>query len=322
MTNTTTNSISYMLTTNALTISKDGKTHIVRRDDPLFDRCKAELQRQNLLEAFALLDRPAAIHNATSGRMQVVNGTCMLDGKPVRGELGSRIISFLAENLPVGGLLAFAEKLRKNPSSRAVEDLFSFLEANNHPITEDGDFIAYKRVMGEDAQGRYLDIYSKTMDNRPGAELRMERNEVDDNPDRTCSHGLHVANWHYAAGRYGNGQGVMMEVSVSPADVVAIPTDYNQSKMRVCGYKVRGVVQNPNANKLLVRDFSTGEEELSETEEEDSEDCSDEDSSSLCEECGWREATEGECLCEECSIEEEVGSGGGEEEEEEDNSSL
>jgi len=37
----------------------------------------------------------------------------------------------------------------------------------------------------------------------------------------------------------------MLEVKIDPADVVAIPTDYNNAKMRICKYEVLGVVTTP-----------------------------------------------------------------------------
>jgi hypothetical protein len=130
--------------------------------------------------------------------------------------------------------------------------LFEFLEKNKHPITEDGKFIAYKKVANANSDGKYLDIYSHTFDNSPGQVISMDRNQVDEDPSQTCSSGLHVANWDYAANHYGSATDTMMEVEVDPADVVAVPTDYNQAKMRTCRYTVRGVVVNPNANKHLV----------------------------------------------------------------------
>jgi hypothetical protein len=77
----------------------------------------------------------------------------------------------------------------------------------------------------------------------------MPRNQVNEDPNQTCSYGLHVANFDYASGF---GSGHMLEVEVHPADVVAIPVDYNQAKMRVCKYKVIGVVEQELSTPLRI----------------------------------------------------------------------
>ena len=65
----------------------------------------------------------------------------------------------------------------------------------------------------------------------------MERNEVDDNRDRTCSTGLHFCSQDYLD--HFGGQRIMI-VKINPADVVSIPSDYNDSKGRATGYEVVG----------------------------------------------------------------------------------
>jgi Ran GTPase-activating protein (RanGAP) involved in mRNA processing and transport len=43
----------------------------------------------------------------------------------------------------------------------------------------------------------------------------------------------------------------MLEVKVNPRDVVAVPVDYNNAKMRVCEYVVLSVVTNENTDDAL-----------------------------------------------------------------------
>jgi hypothetical protein len=66
----------------------------------------------------------------------------------------------------------------------------------------------------------------------------MDRSKVDDDPNNTCSKGLHVASLPYLQHYPGS---VTVLVKVNPANVVSIPTDYNNSKMRVCEYEVFAV---------------------------------------------------------------------------------
>ena len=62
----------------------------------------------------------------------------------------------------------------------------------------------------------------------------MNRNDVDDNPNNHCSHGLHVARYNYAY----NWDDKTVIVKINPRDVVCVPDDYDGEKMRVCKYEV------------------------------------------------------------------------------------
>jgi hypothetical protein len=119
--------------------------------------------------------------------------------------------------------------------------LYKFLEHNGHPITQDGCFIAYRGVTKD-----FKDPHTRTFDNSVGSICEMPRDQVDDNPDNTCSSGLHVACYSYANG-FGK---VTVEVKVDPVDVVCVPRDYNGTKMRVCKFEVLNVVQNENTQQL------------------------------------------------------------------------
>jgi hypothetical protein len=69
---------------------------------------------------------------------------------------------------------------------------------------------------------------------RVGDVVEMPRSEVTFDPSVSCSSGLHVADWGYA-----NGMGnTVLAVLVNPRDVVSVPTDYGDAKVRVCRYKV------------------------------------------------------------------------------------
>ena len=65
--------------------------------------------------------------------------------------------------------------------------------------------------------------------------VSMPRQAVDDNPNNTCSHGLHVCSYEYLKNFTGER---LVVCKVNPRDVVSIPTDYNHTKMRVCRYEV------------------------------------------------------------------------------------
>jgi hypothetical protein len=119
--------------------------------------------------------------------------------------------------------------------------LFGFLQHAGIPIAPDGRFLAYKGVMKD-----YRDVHSsrctsetcghKTYYNRPGAANEMPRNEVSDDPDVPCHAGLHVGSLAYARDL---GERVVV-CAVGPEDVVCVPKDCSQQKVRCCRYEVVG----------------------------------------------------------------------------------
>ena len=244
------NRIAFTVSKQSITVNFDGQTHtVLATDTDTYNNVKLALKEGRNEDVKVLVNKPLHIEKSSGGFFQVRDGKVLIDGTEVHGDLGRQIMDFSNEGLPFEPLVKFYRNLCKNPSARVVSQLFSFLEKNQHPITEDGKFIAYKKV-GAD----FKDLYTHTLDNSPGKTLEVPRNQVDENPNVTCSFGLHVANWDYAANKYGTSADIMLEVEVCPSSVVAIPLDYNESKLRVAAYTVRSVVTNPNGNKVLVRD--------------------------------------------------------------------
>lgn len=178
-----------------------------------------------------LLDTKSAIFNFSDGNFEVVNGVVHVQGKPVPNGLSKKIIAFAKENLPYKPLLKFWDKLNKNPSFYVVNSLYEFLEKNDYPITDDGDIIAYKGVRND-----WTDNYTGTILNTIGTTVSMPRNEVDNNPDKSCSNGFHVGNYTFATSYSNNGHMIM--ASVDPENVVSMPNAYDFTKMRVCSYSI------------------------------------------------------------------------------------
>jgi hypothetical protein len=65
-----------------------------------------------------------------------------------------------------------------------------------------------------------------------------------------------VAAFEYADKFYSNGH--LMEIKVNPKNVVAVPTDYNQQKMRVCEYEVMAEYKGPRVEQLY--NYEPGEQ--------------------------------------------------------------
>jgi hypothetical protein len=271
--------VSWLITDNNITVNYDGQTHIVARTDALADHLIKAVKEKKLDEIPNLVSTAKRIENFSKGTFVVQDGEILVNGIPAPAALGNKIIKFSNEGLPYEPLVKFAANLQRNPSFRSVNELFQFLEKNDHPLTENGNFIAYKKV-----RSNFTDCHTGTFDNSVGTVVSMARNQVDEDSNRTCSNGLHVANWDYANNFYGNGSGIMLEVEVDPADVVAVPTDYNQAKMRVCKYKVLGVVDHEHSSDMGIR-YTEPQVDDTEEEEED-EECVDCEG---CEGCGGGE---------------------------------
>lgn len=164
---------------------------------------------------------------------QIING-----GQVIDTALTDLIIKFKKEDLPFEPLKKFMARISRNPSEESKKHLFMFLEARKATLTEDGCFLAYKKVTQIFVEGKpvLVDSHSKSFDNSVGKTVKMPREKVDADRNRTCSHGLHVATSCFAKD-YAGGN-VLITVKVDPADVVAVPYDYNNEKMRVCQYEV------------------------------------------------------------------------------------
>ena len=187
--------------------------------------------------AAKLISVKEAVSIAISGSGITLKGNQLyFQGNVVRGILGKRILEMMRLGHDCEPLELFLTNLVQNPSSRAVEELYGFLEVSMLPITDDGHFLAYKSVTND-----FKDHHTGTMDNSIGSIVEMTRNLVDEDKNRTCSAGLHFAAHEYAKG-FGS-SGKMVVLKINPKDVVAIPSDYKNMKGRACKYEILEEVQ-------------------------------------------------------------------------------
>lgn len=218
----------------------DGLTPItVDYDHCYFDEIRYLALDDMYDEALDLMDTRRSAKRAISGTGFELEGDALyLNDYKIPDNMASRIFELADEGGSVKPLEYFFKRLLKNPSYRAVQELYGFLEVSKLPITETGYFVAYKAV-SED----YTDYYSGTMDNSVGAKPTMPRNLVDEDKNRTCSAGLHFAAYEYASAFVRN-SGHLMAVVIDPADVVAIPSDYNNQKGRASTYEILEEIKN------------------------------------------------------------------------------
>ncbi|QBX32685.1 protector from prophage-induced early lysis [Aeromonas phage Asfd_1] len=228
----------WMANSKFLSVTIGAETYNASGDHPQFMEIIGLLREEKYDDAMELLNIKRGLERYVSGDLIIEGGTLKYKDLIIDSGLTRRIIDKMQNGEPFEPLVAFFDNLMANPSRRAVYQLYDFLEHNDIEITDDGFFIAWKRVNSD-----FKDKYTGKFDNSPGTIVKVNRFQVDEDPDVTCSHGLHVAAKSYIP-HYGGGSGKIIACKVNPADVVAIPTDYNNAKMRCAGYEVLYEVTN------------------------------------------------------------------------------
>jgi hypothetical protein len=229
----------YLVQGTNVVVVIDNKPHTISKTHITYQKVVDAIKAGDWEAVKNTIDPQKVVVNYGQGNVAVQGDKLFWKGEEMHGTIVTRMIAMLQEGFSIEPLVLFMENLMGNPSFRAVNELYGFLEKNNLPITPDGHFLAYKKV-----RENYKDVHSGTFDNSVGKVCEMERNKVNDNKEQTCSTGLHFCSEGYL-GHFG-GERVMI-LKINPADVVSIPTDYNNSKGRCCRYEVIGEVgHNPN----------------------------------------------------------------------------
>jgi len=256
--------VNYHLLGDSVIINHKAKTTVIRRGDIRFDQVVQAIREGRLAEIPELIDTEAAF---TKKGLVLKDGLLYMDGDALPESLSQRVMDLVEAQMPIDIMVRFWKNLKANPSFNSRKMLYAFLEHNGHPLTEDGCFIAYRGVTED-----FKDIHTKTFNNSVGQVVEIDRSLVDDNPNNTCSSGLHVACHDYAKG-FGP---KLIEVKVNPKDVVTVPVDYNGTKMRVCKFEVMaeceqlltGPVYAPKAS-LWDEDDSLDEADIADFESDD-----------------------------------------------------
>lgn len=254
----------FILGAKSLSFVLDGKPRVINREAEIFNVALSAIRNGNLQKLREILEIKKTIvksmENAVDGVR--VEGSKILHGeREITGLVATRIFEMLRLGLDIQPMLNFLNRLMKNPSKRAVDETFDFVDACSLPVTEDGCILAYRK----NGKG-YLDSHSYSVVSKPVAlmdeaeqlkyeqpviggreknvtmqivdgvfTVSMPRNGVDEDKDRTCSAGLHFCSYTYLS--HFSGDHILV-VKIDPADIVAIPSDYNNAKGRCCKYQV------------------------------------------------------------------------------------
>lgn len=276
-----------------ITVVLDGERHSINAGNVLFSKA-LEAYKVNDWDAFIACVNPTirlkSLYASYEG-IEVKDGNLYVFGDPVHSTLATRVLSFLEAGLDCVHLFKFILKLNLNPSKRAVDELYTFLEHRALPITDNGNFLAYKAVRED-----YSDKYSGKFINTIDAVLEMPRNKVDDDKNIGCSYGFHAGTVEYAKDFLGR-EGHLMLVEINPADVVSIPTDCQFQKLRTSKYKVVGEYEIDLTDPLYASRF--------ETDQDDEVDVWSDEEESDWSRCGNCNCGDCACCCDSCDCDED-----------------
>lgn len=168
----------------------------------------------------------------------------------ISGEFLKRVLDAFTNDGDVDALDKFLTKVEANQySDIAATDLFEFLAVNGHPLTTDGDFLAFKTVRAD-----LYDNHSGTVYHEVGSIIALDPSEVDFNRNQTCSRGLHFCSRDYLpqyGGFFGSKQGALLILKINPADVAAFPKDYANAKGRAVQYQVLAQMPNDGYHHII-----------------------------------------------------------------------
>ena len=265
-----------------LTVVVDGKQHTILASNPLFASAVSAFQIKDFDALMLALDPSRKFLNlyAKYEQIEVKDGSVFVDGDVIQSVVADRIINFLADGVDCLPIFKFITRLQLNPSKRAVDELYTFLEHKHLPLTETGTFLAYKAVRND-----FTDKHTGKFFNGVGEVLSMPRNKVDDDKNVGCSYGFHAGTLRYAS-EFACGSDKMVLVEIDPADVVSIPTDCQFQKLRTARYKVVAEYERPLDEHVYESRFSTENDDDVDDEWDDDSSCTECESYSIdCDEC-------------------------------------
>jgi len=258
-----------LLTNDSLVIQFDGgEPQYTRSDNPRWNEIVEAFRKGDEKTLKSLISMKAIIEKYSVGQLTVNSAGVLWRGKPLHTLDAKRIMLYLRDGLPFKPIANYIERKMKNPSARAINEMYNFLEHRHMPLMADGRFIAYKGV-----QDDYFSLHGNKdtvvisgevndkgqIYNGIGSVIEVERSSVDDDFRIACGQGLHAGSLRYAKDW---GKRVVY-VAIDPADVVSVPSDCDCEKLRCCKYEVLGEYTGPLPDHY-VSDFDKVEEDSNE----------------------------------------------------------
>ena len=135
----------------------EGKQYTVRATDANFSSAVEAVKANDKDLLLEILNPALKIQKlyAKYEQVEVKDGNVFVNGEAISSVVADRIINCLLNGLDCLHIFKFITKLEMNPSKRAVDELYTFLEHKVLPITDNGNFLAYKAVRPD-----YTDVHS------------------------------------------------------------------------------------------------------------------------------------------------------------------
>lgn len=226
--------LSFTIGKNAISVFLDGdffsidNTHINYNVVRLI--LATEPEKRNLVELREMLSYKHVLTLLTEGYVTVTEEAVLYREQEVHNYMAQRMIELLEDGFDLRPWARFMDNVFRNPAEYARDELYEWMERAHMPITEDGHFIAFKKVRDD-----YTDCHTGRFDNSPGTILEMDRAGCDPVRDNHCSTGFHFCSAGYLPNFYGSR---IVMVKINPKDVTSIPNDYGFTKGRCCRYEV------------------------------------------------------------------------------------
>lgn len=194
-----------------------------------------------------------------TNKISICNNQIFYEGEEINNTLTETIIDHLTNGEEFSHLVEFMDGLMNSTSKTAKESLFDWMIAvkdkdnKTLEISPTGAFYAYKAVH-KTSLGEFYSIntgygivngeeYQGHIGNNPGDVVEVPRSYVIESRDTACAQGLHCGTLKYAkqfAEIHENT--TIIKVLVLPEDVVSVPFESANQKIRVRKYTVIGEV--------------------------------------------------------------------------------
>lgn len=171
------------------------------------------------------------LHVVLPGDFDIKDEALLYKNTVLSKSFGRRILLSDEENQQK--IVKFLSKLKDVDSRTVFESICDFIESNPSVIiNEEGNLILWKHI-----DSNFNAIHKNPDGTRnkhiKGVPIEMPRHLVERNRDITCSTGLHVCSKEYL--RHYDGD-IVAKCEVDVRDIVSVPFDYENTKIRVCKY--------------------------------------------------------------------------------------
>lgn len=232
----------YFIDSNQVTVYfEDGASAVWKKNHPKFNRIIELCKNSQWIEIEVLHNIPKAIminETKIEGDTLLV-GDVAIDLTEPQEPDESPIVGFIkvlrdkgVVDTDIEAVKPFLKNMFENPHINAPHEIYEYCKALDFEITEDGCFIAYKRV-----NDNLTSCYDGKTKHIIGQ--YTEEKKFDTNRNNHCSNGLHFCSKSYLNSYCG---AKVIMVKINPKDVVSIPTDYNFAKGRCCKYLTIGEI--------------------------------------------------------------------------------